>query len=233
MNLTCKRIERQEMLDLGLGSDQDVAENLAEMQRINDYLGGTRALTRHLYPLLSRQTGPVTILDLGTGGAGLPALLVGWARKMHLPLRVLGVDWSRRNLAVARRETRQIPEIQLLQADAMALPLGSGQVDYVISSLMMHHLSAEQLVRLLRQAYQLARRAVIMSDLVRGWLPYLSYQLITPVFARNILTRQDGALSIRRAYTTDELGTLARRAGLPGPHLYAHFPWRMTLVAEK
>jgi SAM-dependent methyltransferase len=233
IDLACQRIERPELLDLGLGSDQDVAENLAEMQHINDFLGGTPALTRHLYPRLHRQTGPVTVLDLGTGGAGLPALLVGRARKMGLPMRVLALDWSRRNLAVACRATRLIPEIQLLQADALALPLGSGQVDYVISSLFMHHLSADQLVRVLRQAYQLARRAVIMSDLVRGWLPYLGYQLIQPVFAHNHLTRQDGSLSIRRAYTPKELGALALQAGLPEPRLYTHFPWRMTLVAEK
>ena len=72
-----------------------------------------------------------------------------------------------------------------------------------------------------------------MSDLVRGWLPYVAYQLIQPTFARHPMTRKDGALSIRRAYTPEELRQLALRAGLPNPRVFTHFPWRMTLVVEK
>jgi hypothetical protein len=72
-----------------------------------------------------------------------------------------------------------------------------------------------------------------MSDLVRGWLPYFSFKLIQPIFAHNYLTRHDGALSIRRAYTPRELHRFALRAGLPEPRVHVHWPWRMTLVVEK
>jgi hypothetical protein len=227
------RVEQEELLDMGQGTAQDAAQNLAEMQRINDFLGGTRALTRHLLPRLLLHNGPVTVLDLGTGGAGLPLALTRWARRLNLPLRVMAVDWSARNLGISARAVRGRPEILLVQADAQRLPLPTGQVDYVISSLFMHHLSPEKLARVLEESFDLARVALIMSDLVRGWLPYLAYQLVQPVFARNYLTRHDGALSIRRAYTPEELNRLAIRAGLPGARVFTHFPWRMTLVVQK
>ncbi len=233
LDLVGERAEQEELLDLGQGSSRDVAANLAEMQRINDVLGGTRALTRYLYPRLLLHNEPVTVLDLGTGGGGLPRTLVSWARLLKLPLRVLAVDWSPRNLAVAAQQAERWPEISLIQADAVCLPLESGQVDYVISSLFMHHFSPQRLVNLMREAYRLARVEVIMSDLVRGWLPYLAYQLVQPVFARNYLTRHDGALSIRRAYTAGEIDRLAVRAGLLDHSIYTHFPWRMTLVMQK
>ncbi|MGH2522842.1 MAG: hypothetical protein ACRDH2_10105, partial [Anaerolineales bacterium] len=86
---------------------------------------------------------------------------------------------------------------------------------------------------LLHSAFVIARRGVVMSDLIRGWLPYLSFKLIRPIFARNALTRHDGALSIRRAYTPAELRRLAGAAGMPGARVYAHWPWRMTLVVDK
>jgi ubiquinone/menaquinone biosynthesis C-methylase UbiE len=232
-NLTGRRVEQEELLDRGRGTVHEVAENLAEMQRINDLLGGTRAITRHLYPRLLVHNGPVTILDLGSGGAGLPLTLVRWARRVRLPLRVLAVDWSRRNLAIAKRWVRPAPEIQLVQADARNLPFDPGQVDYVISSLFLHHLSPEDLSWVLDEAFRMARVAVIMSDLVRGWLPYLAFKLVQPIFARNYLTRHDGALSVRRAYTPGELDRLALRAGLLDARVYTHFPWRMTLVAQK
>ena len=229
----CERLEQEELLDQGIGTRRDVAQNMAEMQRINDLLGGTRALTAHLYPRLLVQTTPVTVVDLGTGGGGLPLVLVQWARKLNLNLRVLGVDWSVRNLESAVPSVRHAPEIHLLQANALNLPIPPGGVDFVISTLFMHHLAPETLVRVLREAYDLAQCGVIMSDLVRGWAPYYAFKLIAPVFARSYLTRHDGALSVRRAYTPQELYRLARRAGLPHPQVHTHFPWRMTLVVQK
>jgi 2-polyprenyl-3-methyl-5-hydroxy-6-metoxy-1,4-benzoquinol methylase len=233
IDLTGRRVEQEELLDLGLGTGQDVTENLSEMQRINDVFGGTRALTRHLLPRLLMHNEPVRLLDLGTGGAGLPLALARWAHRVNLPLHVLAVDWSMRNLSVAAQATGQEPEITLVQADALCLPLGLEQVDYVISSLFMHHLPPEQLTWVLQESFDLARSAVIMSDLVRGWLPYLAYQFVQPVFARNFLTRHDGALSIRRAYTPEELKRLTLQAGLMDSRVYRHFPWRMTLVVQK
>ncbi len=232
-HLNCPQIQQDELLDLGLGSRAEAVENLREMQRINAHFGGTRALTRHLYPRLLLHGGPARVLDLGTGGAGLPLLLARWARKLHLPLEIYGVDWSARNLSISLENIQGAPEIHLLQADGARLPLPSGQVDFVVSTLFLHHLTPAALVRVLREADRLARKGVIMSDLVRGWLPYLAFKLIQPVYARNYLTRHDGALSVRRAYTPGELARLAQQAGLTRVRVYTHWPWRMTLVADK
>jgi hypothetical protein len=72
-----------------------------------------------------------------------------------------------------------------------------------------------------------------MTDLVRGWPPIVGFKLIQPIFARNFLTRHDGELSIRRAYTPAELQALAQTAELLDVKVHSHWPWRMTLVADK
>ena len=227
---TITRVEQLELLDLGRGSDRDVAQNLAEMQRINDVLGGTRALTRHLYPsLLAGSDERQTVIDLGAGGAGIPRRLQAWAARQSIPLRVVGVDHSARILAAARQGS----PVTLLRADALCLPLAPGAVDWVISTLFLHHFPPDAVVALLHNAHRLARRGLVMSDLVRGWLPYLAFHAAAPLFAHNYLTRQDGALSIRRAYTPEELRALAERAGLRGAKVHVHFPWRMTLVVDR
>jgi SAM-dependent methyltransferase len=227
------RVEQPELLDLGCGTDQDVAENLAEMQRFNDLLGGTRALAQQLFPRLAGYNHRVAILDLGAGGAGISKAIVRQARRLGIALEVLAVDWSARSLAVAARGLASYPEIRLLRADALRLPFAPGQFDYVISSLFLHHFTPPQLCLLLRHAYALAGRALVMSDLVRGRAPLLAFRLAQPLLARNFLTRYDGALSIRRAYTPDELMALAQTAGLPNPRLERHWPWRMTLVVDR
>lgn len=261
------RVDRPELLDLGHGSPADVAANLAEMARINRWLGGVRAITRHLLPRLEHPhplspsptrggevydaafpspfterasggeaagDGPVaTVADLGTGSADLPVILARWARRRGHRLSVLAVDWAGRNLCAAQTHAAAWPEIRLLRADASRLPLPPQSVDYVISSLFLHHFSPEEAVRMLRSAFACARRGLIMSDVVRGWLPLAAFWLAQPIFARHELTRRDGMLSVRRGYTPAELIALADAAGLPGARVTTHFPFRMTLVVDR
>ena len=227
------RIDTPELLDLGHGTPQDVRANLDEMWRINRYLGGFRALTAHLYPRLAAVSGPASVLDLGTGAGEAARAIAQWGRRRDCPVRVLAVDWTARHLDVARHTLGQTPDVTLLRADATRLPLAAESVDYVISTLFLHHFAPEAVIRLLRSAFATARRGMIMSDLVRGWLPWAAFRLATPVFARHYLTRHDGLLSVRRAYTPDELRELADAAGLREARVHTHFPWRMTLVVDR
>lgn len=227
------RRDAPEWLDQGQGGPADVAANLAEMWRLNRWLGGLRALTRHLYPRLRRHPGRATLLDLGTGSADIPRAIAGWAAAQGRPVTITAVDWAARNLAVARARLDGWPAVSLLQADAARLPLAPRSVDYVVSTLFLHHFGPAAAVALLRAAYAVTRRALLVSDLVRGRLPLLAFGLVQPVLARHPLTRHDGAVSIRRAYTPAELRALALEAGLPQPRVYAHWPWRMTLVVER
>jgi SAM-dependent methyltransferase len=227
------RLDQEELLDLGCGNASDVAYNLLEMERTSRYLGGYRALTRHLFPRLTAAGHPVSVLDIGTGGAGLPRLIAEWARRHKVAVSVLAVDRAARHLAVAAAGAQPYPEIMLVQADGHCLPLPCRGADYTISSLVLHHCSPESLIRLLQASYETSRRGLIMTDLVRGWLPYFAFKLVQPVFARNFLTRQDGATSIRRAYKPHELLASAHAAGLHDARVYSHGPWRMTLVVDR
>jgi len=218
---------------LGAGDESDVAINLLEMARINRYLGGVQAITRHLYPLLVSVRQTVIILDLGTGSGHLLKTIAGWARRNRRRVKLVGLDRSNRCLAVAHEQGDSSQSILLLQADASCLPILDGGVDFIISSLFLHHFSPPEVIELLRLAYAKARYGLLMSDLVRGEMPYLAFNLIRPAFARHPMTRYDGALSIRRAYVSTELSQLAQEAGIDDFKIYSHWPWRMTMVALK
>lgn len=228
-----QRSDQPELLDQGAGSSADVEANLTEMWRLNRAFGGVSALTRHLFTILKRTEQPLRLVDVGTGSAEMAIYIARWASQNQRDVNMTALDISGRNLAVARKNTAVNSDVQLVQADIRALPFAVNSVDYYISSLFLHHFSPYQIIELLHQLYNSAKRGIIMSDLVRGYTPLLAFRLVEPAFARNYLTRQDGRLSIRRAYTPSELRTLAQAANIPNPVVFTYFPWRMTLVAEK
>ncbi|MBC8099294.1 MAG: methyltransferase domain-containing protein [Armatimonadetes bacterium] len=227
------RFDQAELLDQGAGTEADVRANLAEMWRLNTLFGGLRSFTRYLQPRLQQAAQPLHIVDLGTGSGNLPTHLMRWAQQQHIQLQLYPFDLASRNLVIAQEQRSANPAIHLIQGDVLALPFAANSIDYYISSLFLHHFSPEVLIQVLRDSYRLARRGIIMNDLVRGYLPLAAFRLIQPVFARHFLTRHDGLLSIKRAYTAAELRDLARAAGIDHAQVYSHFPWRMTLVAEK
>jgi hypothetical protein len=227
------RVDKPELLEMGVGSVEDVQTNLNDMWRINRFLGGLRAITGHLYPRLRAAKEVVTLVDLATGSADMPVAIARWAKREPIAIRILAVDLAARHLAIARRQTDSVEKIEFLQVDAVHLPFAPQSVDFMMSSLFLHHLKPEQVVELLRQAFACVRGGLVMSDLVRAWLPLIAFKLGQPFFARSYLTRHDGLLSIRRAYTPSELQMLAHAAGLTNFYVYKHWPWRMTLVADK
>ncbi|MBI5929916.1 MAG: methyltransferase domain-containing protein [Chloroflexi bacterium] len=227
------RVDAPELLDSGVGSPKDVQQNLADLWRINRYLGGILPLTHVLYPRLQTHSKALICLDIGTGSAQIPLQITQWAQKQGLNLQMAALDFSQRNLKVARTHIKNPSKVILFQGDAHHLPFAANSVDYVISSLFLHHLSPNQVISFLRSAFNVARHGLIMTDLTRGWLPLLAFKIIQPVFAWSYLTRYDGAVSIRRAYTPAELASLAQSAELPSFSVHPSWPWRMTLVAEK
>src|SRR6185436_11793440 len=97
--LTPKRIYVEEMLDAGIGTDYDVAQNLSDLRRINRFLGGTRVVLDALSSSL-RSCAPdqLSLLDVGTGSADIPGAVAGWCRARGLDSMIVALDLSERNL---------------------------------------------------------------------------------------------------------------------------------------
>jgi SAM-dependent methyltransferase len=212
-------------------SPTEVAGSLEDIARLNR-LGGTRALLRHVAPFLARHSParPLRVLDVGTGGADVPIALVRWARRRGRDLRVVALDVHPAILRHAARATGGVPQVRVVAADALESPIRPGSVDVAICSLVLHHLPEASVTALLRRLADLARLGFVVSDLHRGWLPWAGVWVVTRAISRNRVTRHDGPLSVRRAYTRAELARLASRAGLPDVRWHRARPFRVVGV---
>jgi SAM-dependent methyltransferase len=228
------RVDSEEWLDQGRGTPEAIEQSLADLSRINRWLGGMRGLASHLYPRLrGRPAGRLRVLDLGAGGCTIPALIAQWARGEHIPLDIFALDLRHAHLRWAQARLRGCPEIALVQGDVLSPPFAEGSFDLVISSLFLHHFTKEELTQLLPKWLRLARRGLVMTDLVRHPVPYWFIKASAPAFARSAITRHDAPVSIRRAYRPQELRSIAVEAGFPQARVFAHFPYRMTLVIDR
>ena len=156
-----------------------------------------------------------------------------WARQAGISLDIYALDLHLAHLQWARRNLQSWSEITLIQGDVHALPFAEGSVDFVISSLFMHHLTAQELTQLLPRWAHLARQSLIMTDLVRHPAPYWFMKATSPIFARSSITRHDAAVSIRRAYRPHEIQQIAAEAGLAQAQVYTCFPYRLILVIDR
>lgn len=201
------RTDAVELLDSGRLSPSEVEANLADLARLNRLSGGTRASVRAIERLAGDGNG-TRILDVGTGSGDMP---VAFARRGW---QVVAVDINVDVLAVARARLAAEPSIELVEADALALPLDDGAVDVVHCSLLLHHLEPEDAVRALREMRRVGRRGVVVNDLRRGLVPLAATWVSVTALGHSPVTRADGMVSARRAYTLRELDELLAEAGL-------------------
>lgn len=203
-----RRSSAHELLDGGSLAAADLAANLRDIARLNRLPGGTGASLGAMRRLLPDGAG--SVLDVGTGGADIPRAL---ARRLP-GVTVRAVDRDPAIVALARRWSAAVPSVRVDEADGLALPDVDGSCDVAHASLLVHHLDPPEVVMLLRELHRVSRRGVVINDLRRGLLPYVVARLTTRAFARSAVTRHDGPLSVRRAYTLAELDDLAASVGL-------------------
>src|SRR5262245_38649962 len=194
----------------------EMSRNLGDIARLNR-IGATETIQRHVASFLDRLRPDETlrILDVGTGAADIPLALARWARRGGHRVRIVALDVHPTILRYAARAVDGTPEVHVVAGDALEAPIRAGSIDVAICSLVLHHLSEEAVVGLLRQLADLARLGFVVSDFRRGRLAWATVWLLPRERCRSRMTRHDGPLSVRRAYTPEELARLSQRAGLP------------------
>ncbi len=206
---------------------------LEKLAWFNRLAGGTRTIATELRRIKPAKLGALRVLDLATGAGDLPMRLMEQAEREGVPWIVDGADISplaveHARERVARSNLRTRPQFMVL--DALRDPLPPGY-DVITCSLFLHHLSVEDAVALLAKMHAAAARAVIVQDLLRSQAGMRLTWLVTRLFSRNPLILEDGPLSVAAAFTIDEAGELARKAGLSSAQISGRWPCRWVCVS--
>ena len=222
-----------EHLDKGDYTGEEYEGCIVELQRVNRWLGDAQALKDSLLKEIGRvNLQSFSVIDVGAGSGELLRVIAEWARERKLGAQLTGVELNARSAKAIADESRAFVEINAVRGDAFQLPFADNSFDYAICSLFTHHFKDDGVVKILRELSRLAIRRVFVIDLHRHPVAYYFYTTIGRLFLHNRLIRQDGALSILRSFKPDELGSLARSAGLEEIQVARHFPYRLVLAAN-
>lgn len=210
-----------EMMDDLSITDARLLKALDELRWVNVLLGGYRATMMALVPFLRRhRKRTLRVLDVGTGVADYPEFMVRWADRHGIPLEVVGVDVNPATVAYASEVLdRRLPpplrdRIAVRVGDALDLPYEAEAFDVVTAALFLHHFEGAEAVQLLREMDRVARHGIVVNDLHRHPLAYYSILGLVHVLPVSPMFRNDGPVSVLRAFHREELEGLAHAAGL-------------------
>lgn len=226
----------RERLDGPLDDQRTLVGNLRDLARINRRFGGIRLSASAIDALAPGRAG-ISVLDVGTGGADIPLALIARGRAHDRLVTVTGIDSRPEVLAAAAVADPRITataELALHVGDGRSLPYSDGAFDIAHTSLAVHHLEPDGARTMLAEMGRVARRGVVVNDLVRRRRSWLGAWLLGHLLTRNRFTRHDAPLSVRKAYTVAELTALLATAGLRVERRFdGMFGHRVALVARR
>ncbi|HSH83052.1 MAG TPA: methyltransferase domain-containing protein [Herpetosiphonaceae bacterium] len=227
------RAEARERLDDIAHETPELRQNLRDMYRLTGLLRVWRRVEQEVLRLAAGVPGPARVVDVGAGGADAAIALARFAGRSGRRFRVTALDAGRPIARIARRNVAAHPEVEVVVADGCSIPARAATFDVAVCAMTLHHLSEPDAVVLLRELDRVTSRGFVVVDLRRGPAAFAGAWLATRLLTRNRLSRYDGPLSVRRAFSLDEMRHLVGASGIENAVVVPHFPATTLVVQTK
>ena len=200
------------------------ARVLADLARANSWTFA-RPPTLAWLARATRGMAGFSLIDVGFGHGDMLRAIARRARRRGLAAYLTGVDLNPKSAPVAAAATDPALGIGYVTGDATDLP----PADFVVSSLVTHHMTGDEIVGFLRWMEATARRGWFVNDLHRHRLAWAGFGVLATVMRWHPIVRHDGQLSVRRAFVRSDWEALLARAGIDrgAVTLRWHLPFRL------
>jgi 2-polyprenyl-3-methyl-5-hydroxy-6-metoxy-1,4-benzoquinol methylase len=200
-----------------------------QFSRINQLLSGWKNIyTTYIRPVIERNKGKASLLDIGCGGGDVVRLLNSFFEEDGYEVQFTGIDPDQRSLDYLS-ELSWPDNVEFKPVFSNQLVEQNLHFDIVISNHVLHHLKDGELKQICLDSRKLAGRLVLFSDIERSDIGYGLFSSIAPLLFRNSYIVQDGLISIRRSFRKEELQKLIPENWI----IRRQFPFRLLAIHHK
>ena len=225
MILLAERERRDEQMDDPALDPAVYDRVLADLSRVNRWTFAARP-TLNFLKRGTRNLRGFRLLDVGFGHGDMLRRIAVWARRNGLEAHLVGIDLNPKSEAAAREATPDDLAIDYRTSDYAAL---SDRFDFIVSSLVAHHMTDVQLRDFLRFMEAKAAKGWMINDLHRHIFAWLGFPLLARAIGAHRIVREDGQLSIARAFRPEDWRLALAEAGLSdgAVRIVRRFPYRL------
>jgi 2-polyprenyl-3-methyl-5-hydroxy-6-metoxy-1,4-benzoquinol methylase len=226
------RSYQKELLDATDIPFADIARNMKELNFINTHLGGHQITIRGLKKLLqnSDNVKELSICEIGCGGGDNLQVISDWCRRNGIPIKVIGIDINAECIEYAKSSTK-IKGAEWIASDYKEVRF-SQNPDIIFNSLFCHHFNDKEMLHILQWMNQHSQVGFFINDLHRHLLAFYSISLLTKLFSKSYLVRNDAPLSVQRGFRRTELEMLLREAGVPDATIEWKWAFRWLITSR-
>lgn len=208
-----KRSYQKELLDGTSIPFIAIQQNMAELNTINHLLGGHRITLKGLKALVNKDRTKVwRIVEIGCGGGDNLRVIQQWVQRQKINVVLTGIDINSECIAFAK-SVKGNKGIQFIQSDYKRAMLKE-KPDIIFSSLFCHHFADAELKEQLVWMQKNSTVGFFINDLHRHPLAYYSIKVLTRLFSKSYLVKNDAPLSVLRGFRQQEWIEILSNVGL-------------------
>lgn len=228
-----QRSHKKELLDKPDIPFAHIRRNMQELDFINRHLGGHNITLDGIVAIIQRGlhfSQPLRITEIGCGGGDNLRAIKTWAQNINLKVQLTGIDVNAECIEYAQ-SVKENSGIQFTHSDYRSIK--NIDADIIFSSLFCHHFTNEELIEQLRWMEVNSRLGFFINDLHRHILAWGSIKLLTRLFSRSYLVKNDAPLSVQRSFVRADWQYLLQQAGIKKYTIKWRWAFRWLVICFK
>jgi 2-polyprenyl-3-methyl-5-hydroxy-6-metoxy-1,4-benzoquinol methylase len=205
------RSRQKELIDRDDIPFKDIVQNLKELDLINSLLGGHN-ITIKGFKKLAGSGKNISVCEIGCGGGDNLKAISRYCIKNNIDVSLSGIDINPQCIAYAEKNTKDalvkywVSDYKLVEFE--------NKPDIIFASLFCHHFGDEELISMMQWMQQNSKTGFFINDLHRNWLAYYSIKIISRLFSRSYMVKNDAPLSVTKGFTKNEWNDIISKTGI-------------------
>ena len=221
-----ERSKKTEILDEDDLPFEDVKICMKELNSINSLLGGHKITLQGINHFYSKKENKFTVCEIGSGGGdNLKAISNKFTKATFI-----GIDLKESCIDFEKQQYKEL-KAEWIASDYSKVRFTS-KPDIIFSSLFCHHFSNEQLVIMLSWMKQNSQKGFFINDLQRSSLAYYLIKVLTAIFSKSYMVKNDGPISVARSFKKKDWQLLFSKAGINNYSIKWKWAFRYLVVCK-